>query len=105
MTMTFKLKPDPTFKTKVQIHIPGQPKPGEIEFVFKHKTRDELRAFREEAKTKADEDVILDIADGWDVKDSAFCRDSLTELFANYSTAPASIVDAYMGELHGTRRA
>lgn len=100
--MAFKLKPNPTFKAKVNIHVPGEQKPGVIEFVFKHKTKDQLAEF-EKAKGRTDVEVVMDIAAGWDLSDEEFSPETLGQLFQNYVTAPADIVNAYSAALYGAR--
>ena len=41
----FKLQPNPTFRTKVGIVLPGQQKPAEIEVEFKFLSRSAAQAF------------------------------------------------------------
>lgn len=101
--MAFKIAPNPTFKGKVHIHVPGEAKPAVITFVFKHKTRAQLDEFQAWAKGKPDEDVIQEIAEGWDVEGLEFDRDGLTTLCQNHHSAPERIVQAYWSELTGAR--
>lgn len=99
-----KLKPNPTFKAKVAIQVPGGA-PASIEVEFKHMTRSALEHFltSEEAKTRKDEDTVLEIACGWSGVDSEFNRDSLAALFESYHAAARSIVETYVVELTQAR--
>lgn len=97
----FKLKAKPTFKAKVKIHVPGE-EPGEIEFEFRHRTRDELKAFLAKADRRKPEDVILDLAVGWDAE-GEFARGSITELVQQFHGADAAVLQRYIDELLGQR--
>lgn len=97
----FKLKANPTFRAKVAIHVPGG-ESGEIEFEFRHKARDDLKAFLSKADKRKPEDVIMDIAVGWDA-DAEFGKDSVTLLTQQFHAAAGAIVDKYLDELMGRK--
>lgn len=101
----FKLNPNPTFAGTATIVVPG----GEAEklrLVFRHKTRDDAKAFFERA-AKAEEKestLLLEIIAGWEDVDAEFSEDALAKLLQNYHTAPSAIFEAYMAELTAARR-
>lgn len=101
-----KLKPNPTFKAKVEIHVPGESTPAEVKVEFKHKTKDELEAFftGPEAKGRSDVDTVLSIACGWEGVDAPFDAENLATFFANYHGAARAIVVAYTEEITAARR-
>lgn len=101
--MKFNLKPNPTFPAKVQIHVPGESKPQEITFTFKHMSRDALKQFQDSVKDKTDEEVIMMIACGWDVPDCEFNAENVAGLVCNFHSAPSAIIEAFMRELVGAR--
>ena len=67
----FKLQPDPTFRRKVSIPIPGDAKAGEIEFVFRFRGRDDLSDFFKSVQLGEKDRIaaILEMASGWDLAD------------------------------------
>jgi hypothetical protein len=95
-----KLTPDPTFKTKVAIPVPGAGT-ADVEFVFKHRTKDEAKAWLDQAED-SDAESILAIATGWNLDDE-FNEENITKLCQSYAGAAVAIVNAYLGELRGTR--
>ena len=97
----FSLTALPTFKRKVGIPVAGS-KPVEVEFTFKHKTRDEYKAFIEGIEGREDVDVILEIASGWDLEE-AFDDTSLDALTQNYIGSARAIITAYINELTDAR--
>lgn len=103
--MKFKLKPNPTFKAKVEIHIPGEASPGVIVFDFKHKNRDELsELFGEAGKDLTDEELIMRIAANWDVEDTPFSAEAITGFLQDHHSAGNAVVRTYLDELKGARR-
>lgn len=97
----FNLNAVPTFKAKVLIPIPGT-KPSEIEFTFKHRTRDGFKEFVDGLADREDVAVILDIASGWDLED-AFDEDNLDALTQNYIGSARAIIETYINELTNAR--
>ena len=100
----FKLNPNPTFRAKVGVPVPGGA-PQEIEFEFKHRTASALNDFINDPKTRAldNEDFVLELAVGWSGIDAEFNRQSLTTLFENYHGAAFAIRDKYLSELTAAR--
>lgn len=112
-----KLNPEPTFKMRVGIPVPGK---GEIpvEFTFKHRTREQLMDMAKAISKEADDadesenaiaallakDVasVIECVAGWDL-DDAFTPENVHRLCNTYSGAAFAIVNAYMEELRGAR--
>jgi len=96
-----KLQPAPTFKGKVTIHVPGQ-KPGDVEFIFKYRDRDEQREFFDSIGGMDDTDFIMAMASGWDLED-AFTRENVELLVKNFNLAAKAVWEKYAEELTGAR--
>lgn len=102
--MAFKLTPNPTFKAKVKIAVPGQDKPEVITFTFKHKTHADFLALLNHGENKMqDADLISEIAADWDVDGTPFSREALEQLFQNYHGSALTIVDTYHQQLQAAR--
>lgn len=90
------LNPNPTFKAKVGIPVPGSDELAEVEFVFKHRTKDQLESWMGE--NGEDLQKVMEMVDGWDLPDK-FNEANVKTLLQNYFGAAAAIVTAYIGEL------
>lgn len=98
-----KLQPDPTFKAKVEIAVPGAA-PASVVFTFKHRTKDEVeRLVKEVATMESDHQVVMAVAVDWELSDT-FNDENVKTLIANYISAPAQIFETYLQELSGNRR-
>lgn len=97
----FNLNAIPTFKSKVAIPVPGA-KSVDVEFTFKHRTRDQFKEFVDSLEGREDVDVILDIASGWDLED-AFDEDNIDALIQNYMGSARAIIEIYINELTSAR--
>lgn len=91
-----KLQPDPTFKAKVGIPVPGAPA-AEVEFTFKYRDRQALQAFIEASDGREDVDTLMEMCTGWELVDP-FNRESLDLLVGNYISAPRAIFERYIEE-------
>jgi hypothetical protein len=96
--MAFKLNPNPTFKAKVEIPVPGD-KRQSIEFEFKHQDKDAFKEFISTVDKLGDVDTILGIAVGWSGVDAEFNPDSVARLVKNYHAAAQAIYRKYADEL------
>ena len=96
--MAFKLKPNPTFKAKVDIPVPGDKKQS-IEFEFKHKDKDAFKEFIATVEKLPEVDVIMSIAVSWSGVDEEFSEDAVTLLIKNYHAAAQAIYRKYADEL------
>ena len=98
----FKLQPNPTFWAKVQIQIPGQEKPGQIEVQYKHFSRADLKAFFEmmaSSEQKTDQEHLAEIVVGWRGVDAEFSLENLDKLLDMYPTAAKELFSAFSSEL------
>lgn len=96
-----KLNPEPTFKAKVGIPVPGS-RPAEVLFTFKHRTRDEVIAWVEGSRDATDVDSVLDVVVGWELEDE-FNRENVERLCNNYPGSGLVIISTYLDELRGAR--
>ena len=62
----FNLTASPTFKEPVAIPCPGG-KSVNVEFTFKHRTKEEFKEFIDALPNREDVDVIMDMASGWEL--------------------------------------
>jgi hypothetical protein len=95
------LTASPTFTSTVSIPVPGK-KPVPVEFKFKGRTKDELRAFLDGVGDRDDVEVICDIATGWDLED-VFGKENVELLVQNYIGSARVIIEKYIGELTAAR--
>ncbi|HQS59728.1 MAG: hypothetical protein B7Y56_03020 [Gallionellales bacterium 35-53-114] len=91
------LTPSPTFKTMVGIPVAGG-KPVDVEFTFKHRTKDQLATFLAERAGKTDIEGFLDMVTGWELEDP-FNEESVTKLTQNYPGASLATFRVYIDEL------
>lgn len=97
-----QLQPNPTFRAKVGIPVAGG-EPVEVEFTFKHRTRDALQQFIDDGEKIEAEDRILAMVEGWELADP-FTRENVRTLVQNYIAAPMAIFETYLDELVKARR-
>lgn len=99
-----------TFKAEVPIHVPGEPEPVHVEFIFKGKSRDEFREFMERVR-KPDKETrdnesnvgqVLEIACGWDLED-AWGEESLHKMEQSYIGSCHQVLMTYIAEMSGAR--
>jgi Phage tail assembly chaperone len=95
----FKLVPDPIFKRKVAIPLPGDGKAGEVEFVFKFRGRDELSAFYKRMADPGQDRIasVMEMAVGWDLEDE-FNAENVKVLDETFIGALEKVVEAYWEE-------
>lgn len=97
----FTLTPNPTFKASVSVHIPGGEK-GKIEFTFKHRSKKQIEELFKSLEGKQDVDLLLDIAEGWELKEP-LNRDTAADFLDNYFDAGPSVFNTYLRELTAGR--
>lgn len=98
----FKLEVSPTFKATVGLPIHGG-KTVDLEFEFKHRTRDQLNEWMKGLPKRGDVDILEDVLAGWSL-DDPFTRESMELLAQNFAGAPREIVSAYIDEMTQARR-
>lgn len=94
------LNPNPTFKAKVGIPVPGGN--ADVELVFKYRDRKALGQWIEDTSDVGEVELILDMAEGWDLAD-AFTAENIERLCNAYPGASREITHRYMRELAGIR--
>jgi hypothetical protein len=99
------LRSDPTFLATVQIPVPGT-YPEPVKFTFKHRSKDELRAFmkaQDDADPKMEDiDLVMSMAEGWDL-DDPFNRENVDRLLQKFHAAATAISTSYIRELTQAR--
>ncbi len=100
-----KLQPNPTFKAKVGIPVPGQDKPAEIVCEFAHMDRVEFAAFAapEASASRSDAESLQRILRGWEGVDAPFSAEAVTTLCQQYHGAAYAISSAFVAELTKAR--
>lgn len=100
----FKIQPNPTFKTKVGISVPGQAKPAEIEVEFNYFTRKALRDYFDHISGKEDVEALGEIIVGWSGVDVPYSPEALAELLDNYPAAAGDLFEAFRREVLEAKR-
>lgn len=88
----------PTFSAKVKIPVAGV-EPIEVNFTFKHRTKDELEEFTKGRADKSDVESLMEMVSGWDFAED-FNADTAKTMLQNYVAAPVPIFRAYIEELY-----
>jgi hypothetical protein len=91
------LNPSPSFSVKVAIPVHGSVT-SEVEFTFKHRTRDQFGEWLKALDGKDKDVAIMEMATAWDLED-AFSAESVSKLLDNYMGAFDAIYSAYIEEL------
>lgn len=94
----FKITPNPTFKAKVSIPLPGEAD-AKIEIEFRHFDREGIVEIEKNTSGKRKEEVIMMIACGWSGVDADFNSENVLTLIKNYHAAYDSIISAFWEEL------
>jgi hypothetical protein len=102
-----KLTPNPTFKTTVKLSVPGSETQEIISVTFRHKTREELRAWIAD-KERNVVDSLDEVIESWsgiqgDDGEVAYSKDSLVKLTSGYSAAAGEFVTEYIKQLTESR--
>lgn len=98
----FKINPEPTFRSVVSIPVPGAD-PMDLELEFRHKTKDELKAFFTGFEGRDDIDCLMEVVAGWHNCEAQFNRETLSDLLQNYPRANTAILGKYAAETVGSR--
>lgn len=101
-----KLNPEPTFKSKVGVPVPGG-RTAEVEFTFRYRSKSELKKWNDEiaeAPKDADEAALFrTFVVAWDLEDE-FSDENIRRLCDAYPGAASAAVDVYLRESWGARR-
>jgi hypothetical protein len=87
----------PTFKAPVAIPVAGSA-PVDVEFTFKHRTRDQMKEFIESREGKTDAQSLIEMAVGWDFAEP-LTLESAETMLQNYLGAALPIYKKYVEEL------
>lgn len=99
-----KLTPNPTFKTNVQITIPGSDLPVKIEVTFRHKNKDQLKTFLEGMTGRPDEEILHEVIESWQGPDEGYSIDALRKLLLNYPASGPELLHGYIEAQAESRR-
>jgi hypothetical protein len=92
-----KLVANPTFAKKVGIPVAGGDA-VDVEFTFRHRTKDELDEFVKTRADKTDHETFMEMVCGWELED-AFGAESVELLLQNYIGAALATYQVYIDEL------
>lgn len=99
----FNFNPVPTFVAPVPLSVPGLVKPLDVSFTFRHKTKDALKVWLDNANKKPDHELLDEVIASWDIKADGeavpYTLSNLATLLANYSPSHGEIFQAYIREL------
>ena len=95
--MAFRLQPNPTFKAKVKIPVPGQARSSEVEFEFRHFSQSDFDGMMQEKSVR--DTLTDDVIVGWSGVDTPFSTEALKQLFDNYPGAGAVVFQTFVDEL------
>ena len=106
-----KLKPNPTFRFKIEVAVAGSTEPARFTLVGKHQGQGALRDWAEHAKDLdgKDAEFLLPWIEGWeDVHDEdgkavKFSAETFAALLDNYPGSSLAIFQAYVRELSAAR--
>lgn len=92
----FTLQAKPTFPAPVDIPRPGEP-PAQINFVFRHKTRDEADALINamQAGEKSLDELVREVVVEWQVPDLEFSDAALGVCFQTFPGSALAIWTGY----------
>jgi hypothetical protein len=98
---TLKLVANPTFETSVDIPIHGGTD-VKVKFVFKHRTKTEIKSWEKSIKGKTDAEVILEMVESWELDDELTIENA-EKLTENYAGAALAIIKKYLEEIAQAR--
>lgn len=99
------LTASPTFRAQVGIPVPGAKDTVPVEFVFRHRHKSELKAWREAIDLDGDGITVAhvrDMASGWELEDK-FDVESIGKLLEVYPGSGVAIFIAYLSELQDAK--
>jgi hypothetical protein len=100
----FSLDLAPSFWFAVQLTVPGEPAPVEIECEGKHFPRDAFAEFTAGAVNRTDEETCAEFLLGWRGVDLAYSRAALHRLLQKCPRAGLDIYEAWCGQYLEARR-
>jgi len=106
----FKITPNPTFTTNVELHVPGEDTPGIIKITFKYLDKEQLSAWQKNNGGKSLLDALSQVITGWDGieaddgSQAEYSVDNLKKLLSTYHSSGQDITQAFLAETLGARR-
>lgn len=94
-----KLQPNPTFKAKVGIPVPGQKADAQVEFEFRYMTREDWEQLIQSREKMTDDEAAAEVVVGWSGVDEAFSPDAMAKMLKFFPTAGTAIAEVYLREL------
>ena len=94
------LTASPTFKCTVGIPIPGAKETVPVEFIFIHRTKSELKVWRESIELEPEGVTaahVQEMAKAWDL-DDVFDESSITAMLEQYPGSGTAIYVRYLQE-------
>jgi hypothetical protein len=92
--MTFKLVPDATFVSTVQ--IPNGDVSLPLKVIFRRKSKEALTEFTSRVVGLDDMELCTEILEGWEDVEEGYSRDALEKLLKAYSGAALAIYMRYL---------
>lgn len=92
----FTLQPNPTFKAKVEIPVPGA-LVSEVEFTFRFRDRDKLTDLMKRITEQDRVATVMEMATGWELSDE-FNADNIRLMDTTYIGALERVVEKYWTE-------
>lgn len=92
-----RLSLDPTFKAIVRVPVPGRGA-DDVEFIFKGRDREGVKAFVESIPNRSDVDLIMDMASGWDL-DDPFDAEGVAKMVKLFIGSTRAVLDKYLEEV------
>lgn len=74
-----------------------------LDLEYRHKKRDDLKAWFESFSNRTEAECLMDIIAGWHNCDAEFSKDELDDLLQNYTRAAAAILGKYTEEVTGAK--
>lgn len=100
----FKLQPNPTFTSQVQISVPGKADQATITVTFKHLSKPQIKTYFEGVQGKTDAEALSEIITDWEGIDAKFNAESLQTLLENYPASGGELYEAFRINLMESRR-
>lgn len=107
--MAFRIVPNPTFRVKVPLTVPGADLRAVVEIEFKHKGRTAFVAWWESITGRTDAEILADVIADWsDVIDDkgeqvAYTPDALALLIDRFPASAMELQGAYRRALWEAR--
>jgi hypothetical protein len=99
------LAASPTFKLAVGIPVPGNKDGVPVEFTFRHRTKSDLKTWREAIDLDADgitAEHVMQMASGWDLED-AWTAENIATMLEQFPGSGVAIFVRYMQELQDAK--